>query len=113
MGKRPSDPPKDTLKRLPGWHEKLLDEHFKGLPGLYVRQLLDQASTAERSEQGKLGAEQRHEARNKVKESARAYYLENRNNYRSNKDAARHLEARFGRLAFGTYANLVSKWSRE
>lgn len=113
MGKRPRNPPKDTLKRLPRWNEELLDEHFKGLPGLYVRQLLDKASAAERSEHGKLNAEARHEEGNKVKTLARAHYEENRSSYKSNKDAAGDLVIRFGEFAFRTYENWVSQWSSE
>jgi len=69
MGKPITNPPKDPLERLPGWHKEVLDEHFKGLPGLYVRRLLDEASAAERSAQGKHSAVKRHEARNKIKDA--------------------------------------------
>lgn len=113
MGKRPRNPPKDPLTRLPSWHENILDEHFKGLPGLYVRQLLEKSSAAERSEKGKQTADLRHEARNKVKQAARAFYLENRSNYGSNKYAAGDLLIRFGEFSFRTYENWVSKWSAE
>lgn len=113
MGKRFTNPPKDTLKRLPGWHEEVLDEHFKGLPGLYVRRLLDEASVAERSEQGKHSAIRRHEARNKIKELAHDHYLRHRGGYKSNKDAAGDLVEQFGEFKFRTYENWVSKWSSE
>ena len=113
MGKRPTNPPKDPLKRLPSWHEDMVNEHYRGLSGLYVRQLLDKASAAERSEKGKQTADLRHKARNKVKQAARAFYLQNRGNYRSNKDAAGDLSTRFGEFAFRTYENWVSKWSAE
>ena len=113
MGKRPVNPPKDTLQRLPGWHEDLVDEHFKGLPGLYVRRLMDLASGTERSEQGKLNAAARHDQRNKIKEMAHAHYIHRRDQYRSNKDAAGDLKTVFGEFAFRTYENWVSKWSSE
>lgn len=113
MGKRPSKSPKDPLKRLPSWHESMLDEHFKGLPGLYVRQLLEKSSAAERSEKGKQTADLRHKPRNKVKQAARAFYLENRGNFGSNKDAAGALVTAFGEFTYRTYENWVSKWSKE
>ena len=109
MGKRPSKPPKDPLKRLPSWHESMLDEHFKGLPGLYVRQLLEKSSAAERSEKGKQTADLRHKPRNKVKQAACVFYLKNRGNYGSNKDAAGDLLMIFGDFSFRTYENWVSK----
>ena len=113
MGKPVTNPPKDPLDRLPGWHRELLDEHFKGLPGLYVRRLLDEASAAERSAQGKHSADKRHEARNNIKALAYAHYLKNRASYKGNKDAAGDLVAQFGEFEFRTYENLVSKWSSE
>jgi hypothetical protein len=113
MGKPITNPPKDPLERLPGWHKEVLDEHFKGLPGLYVRRLLDEASAAERSAQGKHSAVKRHEARNKIKELAHAHYLRHRGSYKSNKDAAGGLVAQFGEFKFRTYENWVSKWSSE
>jgi hypothetical protein len=113
MGKRPTNSPKDTLKQLPGWHENLLDEHFKGLPGLYVRRLMDLASAAELSQRGKLKAVIRHKLRNEIKELARVHYLQHRSQYRSNKDAAGDLQIVFGEFAFRTYENWVSTWSSE
>jgi hypothetical protein len=113
MTKRSGNPPKDPLERLPGWHKGLLDEHFKGLPGAYLLELLDQTSAAERSERGKLSADARHEARNKIKAQARAYYVKNRSKYNSNKAAAADLSTLFGNFKFRTYENLISKWSSE
>ncbi len=113
MVKRSSNPPKDTVKLLPPWHEDILDEHFKGLPGLYVRQLLDKASAADRSVSATKRVSERHKKRNEVKSLARDYYLANRDRYRSNKEAARDLYNQFKSAEFRTYVNWVSKWSSE
>jgi hypothetical protein len=113
MTKPPRNPPKAPLERLPSWQKGLLQEHFKGLPGLFVLQLLDKASAAESSEKGKHSADKRHEAKNKIKAQARAYYVENRSSYNSNKAAASDLVTIFGIFSFRTYENLISKWSSE
>jgi hypothetical protein len=113
MGKRKIDPPTGTVNRIPGWQKALLDEHVTGLPGLLVRHALDAASAAERSEQGKRNAVGRHEENNKIKEIAREYYLSNRQSYKSQKEAARDLANQFDKIAFGTFKNWVSKWSKE
>jgi hypothetical protein len=113
MSKAPIIPPQDPLKRLPDWYESLLEQHFKGLTGLFVRQLLYKSSVAERSEKAKSNAAKRHAGRNKIKESARSYYLSNRDNYDGNKAAAADLSIRFGEFEFRTYENWVSKWSSE
>jgi hypothetical protein len=113
MGKRPTNPPKDPLKRLPSWHEDMLNEHYKGLYGLYVRQLLDKASAAERSESAKNSVNERHKKTNEVKSHARDFYLANRDGYKSNKEAAGDLYNRFKSAEFRTYVNWVSRWSSE
>ncbi len=109
--KPPSNLPRDTLNLLPDWHQVLVDRHFKGLNGLYVRHLMDAASAAERSAQGKRNAQKRHKDRNKIKAAAKAYYLENRSKYTSSIQAAADLSTQFGEFAVGTYENWVSKWS--
>jgi hypothetical protein len=113
MTKPPRNPPKAPLERLPSWKKQLLQEHFTGLSGLFVHQLLSEASAAERSEKGKQGATALHKDRNKVKAQARAYYRHTCNNYISNKDAAGDLYARYGMFKFRTYENWISKWSSE
>jgi hypothetical protein len=113
MGKRPVNPPKDPLKRLPRWQEQLLNQHFKGLSGLFVRQLVDKSIAAERSERAKHSADTRHERGKRVKQQAHAHYVKNRRNYNSNKAAAADLVTRFGEFEFRTYENWVSQWSSE
>ena len=113
MGKRPTNPPKDPLKRLPSWHEDMVNEHYRGLSGLYVRQLLDKASAAERSESAKNSVNERHKKTNEVKSRARDFYLANRDGYKSNKEAAGDLYNRFKSAEFRTYVNWVSRWSSE
>lgn len=113
MGKRPVNPPKAPLERLPSWQKQLLDQYFKGLNGLFVRQLVDETNAAERSEKAKHSADTRHEQPNRVKQQAHAHYVKNRENYNSNKDAAADLVTHFGEFKFRTYENWISKWSSE
>ena len=101
------------LDRLPARHGELLDQHFAGLPGLYVRSLLDQASNAQKSDFARNSAHARHKDGNKVKAKAKRHYLKNWQRYPSNKAAACDLHTLFGKATIRTYENWVSRWRSE
>jgi hypothetical protein len=59
---------------------------------------------------GRDGAVKRHEETNQILEQAKQYYLENRNQFRSKKQAAIELSEKFPNIAVGTFVNKLKKW---
>ena len=59
---------------------------------------------------GKDGAVKRHEETNQILEQAKKYYLENRNQFRSKKEAAIELSKKYPTIAVGTFGNKLKKW---
>ena len=59
---------------------------------------------------GRDGAVKRHKETNQILEQAEKYYLENRNQFRSKKQAAIELSEKFPTIAVGTFGNKLKKW---
>ena len=106
-------PRKSAKEQLPSWKQRLLHEHYKGLDGLFVEDLIETALRGARHESAVESVTKRHDPNNAVLSAAKAHYLANKTKYRANKEAAGELEAKFPPLKFGTYLNHISRWKRK
>ena len=61
---------------------------------------------------GRDGAAKRHDEKNQILEQAKQYYLDNPDQFRSQKQAAIELSEKFPPIKAGTYTNKLKKWKR-
>jgi hypothetical protein len=71
---------------------------------------MDLSQQAEMTERGRKSAQNKHAETAALKLEAANEYAKIKSQYRSKKEAARHLHNMFGKVAFSTYLKWVSQW---